>query len=378
MTRTLRLSLVAPVLLAAALLTSCGDSASGTALTVNGTTVSQDTIQSEIEDLVGFAEQCPNSQFAQSIYGQGGDGDDTVSTAFTAQVLQERVVSIIVADEFAERDLEISEDDKQAAEEQFTASLGGATCDPATAADPTTTSTTADPAAGQEIFDSFAEEFQEFEIIFNAQATVLGDALAAEASEDAEVTDEDVQAFYDDNQDQFTQNCAAHILVEDEATATDLKAQLDAGADFATLAEENSTDTGSAAQGGDLGCQAPGTFVPEFETAIDEAEEGEVTDPVQTEFGFHLILVNSKGVQPFEDVEEQIRTQLETPAEDPLNAFLAEALGDAEVEVDERYGTWDDETLTVVPPEGPDAPTTTLPALGTAPADPTATTAPGG
>jgi len=102
---------------------------------------------------------------------------------------------------------------------------------------------------------------------------------------------------------------------------------------------------------------------------------------VETEFGFHLILVNSKGVQPFADVEAQIRTQLETPAEDPLNAFLAEALADADVEVNPRYGSWDAETMTVVPPEGPESTTTTLPDLGTAPATvpATATTpAPGG
>lgn len=377
MTRSLRLSLVALVLLAAAVLSSCGDSAGGTALTVNGTEVSQADVQAEIDDLVGFAEACPNSQFAQSLYGEGGDGTDTVSTAFTAQVLQERVVSIVVADEFASRDLEITQDDKDAAEEQFTSSLGGATCDPEAAAD-TSTSTTADPAQGQQIFDDFSQEFREFEITFNAQATVLGEALTAEAGEDLDVSDADVQAYYDENQDQFTQNCAAHILVADEATANDLKAQLDAGADFATLAEENSTDTGSAAQGGDLGCQAPGTFVPEFETAIDEAEVGKVTDPVQTEFGYHLILVNSKGVQPFEDVQDQIRTQLETPADDPLNAFLEESLGAAEVDVNQRYGSWDEDTLTVVPPEGPETPSTTLPDLGTAPADPATTDTTGG
>ena len=377
MTRTLRLSAVALVVLLAAALSACSDdSSSGTALTVNGTTVSQSVIEGEIDDLVGFAEQCPNSSFAQNVFQSGTEGTDTVSTAFTAQVLQERVVSIIIADEFEARGLEITDEDRQAAEDQFASSLGGATCDPEAAAD-TTTSTTADPAGGQQIFDSFSEEFQEFEITFNARAAALSEALAADAQESADVTDADVQAYYDANQDQFTQNCVSHILVEDEATAADLKAQLDAGADFATLAEENSTDTGSATQGGDLGCQAPGTFVPEFEAAIDAATEGEVTDPVQTEFGYHLILVNSKGVQPFDDVADQIRTQLETPADDPLNAFMADALGSAEVEVNPRYGSWNEETLTVDPPEGPaSSATTAVPTVD--PAAGSATTVAGG
>ena len=257
-----------------------------------------------------------------------------------------------------------------AAEAQFASQLAPApAADPA--ADPTAPPTTADPAAGQAVFDSFSEEFQDFEITFNARAAALSEALTAETQENAAVTDEAVQAYYEANQDQFTQNCASHILVEDEATANDLKAQLDAGADFATLAEENSTDTGSATQGGDLGCQAPGTFVPEFEAAIDDATIGEVTEPVQTEFGYHLILVSSKGVQSLEEVQDQIRSQLETPADDPLNAFLADALGNAEVEVNRRYGSWNEETLTVDPPEGPASTATTAvptvdPAAGTA------------
>lgn len=370
MTRTLRLSAVALVVLLAAAVSACSDSTtSGTALTVNGTEVSQQVIEDEIDDLVSYAKSAPESQFYTAVFGEDAS-EETVTTAFTAQVLQERVVSIIINDEFEERGLEITQEDRDAAEAQFASQLAPQPTD--------ATQTTADPAAGQAVFDSFSEEFQDFEITFNARAAVLSEALAAEAQEDSEVTDEDVRAYYDANQDQFTQNCASHILVDDEATATDLKAQLDAGADFATLAQENSTDTGSGAQGGDLGCQAPGTFVPEFEAAIDAATEGEVTDPVQTEFGYHLILVNSKGVQAFEDVEEQIRTQLETPADDPLNTFLADALANADVEVNPRYGSWDPETQTVVPPEGPASPTTTAAVATVDPAAGTATSVAGG
>ncbi len=370
MTRTLRLSAVALVVLLAAALSACSDSnTSGTALTVNGTEVSQQTIEDEIDDLVSYAKSAPDSQFYTAVFGEDAS-EETVTTAFTAQVLQERVVSIIINDEFEERGLEITQEDRDAAEAQFASQLAPApAADPA--ADPTAPPTTADPAAGQAVFDSFSEEFQDFEITFNARAAALSEALTAETQENAAVTDEDVQAYYEANQDQFTQNCASHILVEDEATANDLKAQLDAGADFATLAEENSTDTGSATQGGDLGCQAPGTFVPEFEAAIDDATIGEVTEPVQTEFGYHLILVSSKGVQSLEEVQDQIRSQLETPADDPLNAFLADALGNAEVEVNRRYGSWNEETLTVDPPEGPASTATTAvptvdPAAGTA------------
>lgn len=370
MTRFLRLSLVALVLLLAGALASCSDAADNAAVTVNGTVVPQSEIDAELDDLVGYAEANPDTQFAQAVYGEG---EDTVNTAFTAQVLQERVVAAVVAEEFDRRNLEITDADRQAAEEQFAAQLAPQpAADPN--ADPAAPPTTADPAAGQAVFDQFSQSFQDFEVTFNAQAAVLSEALAAEAGEDAAVTGADVRAYYDDNQDQFTQNCASHILVDDEATAQDLSQQLADGADFATLAAANSTDTGSAANGGDLGCQPVGSFVPEFEAAIAAADVGTVTEPVQTQFGYHLILVNQKGVAPFADVKAQIRSQLEAPAQDPLNTFLSEALGSAEVEVNSRYGRWDADTMTVVPPEGPSTPSTTLPDLGTAPAQDPSTT----
>lgn len=109
----------------------------------------------------------------------------------------------------------------------------------------------------------------------------------------AALTDAAVQMAYDAAYAEFqpaTEYHAAHILVDDEAKAKDLLAQIEAGADFATLAKENSTD-GSAAGGGDLGWFGLGMMVPPFEAAVVAAPVGKVTGPVQTEFGWHLILV---------------------------------------------------------------------------------------
>ncbi|HMQ25914.1 MAG TPA: peptidylprolyl isomerase [Acidimicrobiales bacterium] len=376
MTRTPRLLAVALVLLLAGALSACSDSTtSGVALTVDGTEVPQSAIDTEIDDLAGLAEACPSSPFATSFWGQGGSGTDNVSTTATANILQRRVVAVILEQEFERRDLEVSDEALAASEQDFVSQLDSV-CGSAPA-DPTSSTTVAPDAAGvtgQEAFDALSAEYQEFQARLGAQATALGEELAAEAAEENAATDEEVRAFYDENQSQFDQRCVSHILVDDEATATDLLSQLEGGADFATLAQANSTDTGSATQGGDLGCQAAGAFVPEFEAAIDEATEGEVFGPVETEFGFHLLLVESKGVQPFAEVEEQIRQQLEDPGVSPLDAFINEALAAADVEVNPRYGTWDAETLTVIPPEGPTTPTTlpVLPDPGTAPTLPAA------
>lgn len=120
-------------------------------------------------------------------------------------------------------------------------------------------------------------------------AGALVQALATEA-----LTDEAVQAAYDVRYAEFqpqTEYHAAHILVDSEEKAKALLAQIEGGADFATLAAENSSD-GTAQNGGDLGWFGLGMMVKPFEDAVVAAEVGKVAGPVQTDFGWHLILVS--------------------------------------------------------------------------------------
>lgn len=100
---------------------------------------------------------------------------------------------------------------------------------------------------------------------------------------------------------------ARHILVADEATALDIIARLQAGEDFAELARELSTDTGSAVQGGDLGWFGKNAMVPEFEAAAFAlANPGDFTlEPVQSNFGFHIIQLIGKQDRPLNAEEFQ-------------------------------------------------------------------------
>jgi peptidyl-prolyl cis-trans isomerase C len=93
-----------------------------------------------------------------------------------------------------------------------------------------------------------------------------------------------------------TEYNAAHILVATKEEADKLKADIAGGADFAELAKAHSTDTGSGAQGGDLGWFGLGMMVKPFEDAVVAAKVGEVTEPVQSDFGFHLILVKETRI----------------------------------------------------------------------------------
>src|SRR5581483_3512791 len=84
---------------------------------------------------------------------------------------------------------------------------------------------------------------------------------------------------------------ARHILVKDEATAKQVEDRLAKGEDFATIAKEMSTDTGSAVVGGDLGWFGKGAMVPEFETAAFSLKVGEISQPIQSQYGYHIIQV---------------------------------------------------------------------------------------
>jgi peptidyl-prolyl cis-trans isomerase C len=86
---------------------------------------------------------------------------------------------------------------------------------------------------------------------------------------------------------------ARHILVSEEQAAEDLKARIEGGADFATVAREHS-QCPSSREGGDLGEFGPGQMVPEFDRVVFSAAVGEVHGPVQTQFGFHLIEITSR------------------------------------------------------------------------------------
>jgi len=134
------------------------------------------------------------------------------------------------------------------------------------------------------------------------------------------VTDEALQAAYDarfkDAAPQ-TEYSAAHILVNTVEEAEALKTKLAEGADFAELAKVSSIDTGSGAQGGELGWFGLGMMVKPFEDAVVAAKVGEVACPVQSEFGFHLILVREARIAEnptLDQLRDELAAEIENAA----------------------------------------------------------------
>lgn len=166
------------------------------------------------------------------------------------------------------------------------------------------------------------------------QAKALRDAFFA-AKLKPTVTDEAVRASYDEQAAKVESEeraRARHILVATEEEAKDIAARLAKGEDFEALAKEKSLD-GSKEYGGDLGYFTAEEMVPAFSKAAFALKVGEVSKPVKTEFGWHVIKLEDRrkgGAQPFEDVENSIRMVLLRQA---VQDKLVELRESAEIEV---------------------------------------------
>lgn len=167
--------------------------------------------------------------------------------------------------------------------------------------------------------------------------------LAADAIETimaGAASEEDIKAAYDAKYgdgfggDEFN---ASHILVETEEEAQAIKEELDGGADFAALAREKSTGP-SGPNGGELGWFGLGRMVPEFETAVLALEPGQISDPVQTQFGWHVIALNDKRKEKapeLDEVREELANELRQQA---VEARVQELVDAAEIDRPEIEG----------------------------------------
>lgn len=181
-------------------------------------------------------------------------------------------------------------------------------------------------------FQKTLKDFGISEVELKDQVTkgVAIEKLQKEATKDLQVTDAQVAEYYNKNKAQFTHTeevSASHILIKfdeaakdkakDEARALakikELQAKLKGGADFAELAKANSEDPGSKEMGGSLGFFGKGRMVPEFEKAAFGMKEGQVSEPIKTNFGYHLIKRGERRparTETLAEVTPQIREQL--------------------------------------------------------------------
>lgn len=295
--------LVPLLLLAAFTLAACGGGSGAVAATVNG----EDITVSDVEALIATGEEStiPKETFTQFL------GFD-IQWRIVGMAAEEEF-DIVVSDEeaAAEADAIFEENGQDLTREEFLEANG-------------VTEQFLLQVARQQLLDTQIREVFNDDVELPTQEEI--DGVIAEA-----------EALY----------CVSHILVATEAEANDAFARVEGGEEFAAVAAEVSTDTGSGAQGGDLGCSPPDRFVAEFADALTTAEVDVPTAPVESEFGFHVILLREDEVPTEDEVIEALTAQ---GVGEATNAWFIEKVEAAEVSVDETYGTWQTNPPQVVPP----------------------------
>lgn len=162
--------------------------------------------------------------------------------------------------------------------------------------------------------DSKLEEEEEFkQAMEQTRENLLKNYAFTKVIQDANVTDEEAKKFFEDNKPMFAKETveASHILVDTEEKANEVKKELEEGKAFDEAAKEHSSCP-SSENGGALGEISRGTMVKEFEDAAFSMNKDEISDPVKTQFGYHLIKVTNKtdgDSITFDNVEQDVRAE---------------------------------------------------------------------
>lgn len=172
---------------------------------------------------------------------------------------------------------------------------------------------------GEESFNSALEEagmtLEEYttKLTENIKSQIVTEKVTDELFKDINVTDDEIKTYYDENKDSFGEANAEHIVVSDEAKAKEIRERLVNGEDFATVAKEVSEEPAAAESGGDLGVIKFNTteYDQDFVAGLKVLKEGEISEPVKSQFGYHIIRATNVKQGTFDEVKDSIKTTLE-------------------------------------------------------------------
>ncbi len=232
------------------------------------------------------------------------------------------IEQVLIEQKAAEEGITVTDEEVQAEiERQF--GFTGEAQEPEASAGETMTGTT---SAGSMTREEFNTAFNNFMETLKIQADV-SESRYRQILRDELLRDKVREAVAQDVTSTAAQVHARHILVETEEEAQEVRQRLLDGEDFAAVAEETSTDTASAAEGGDLGWFGKGDMVPEFEEVAFSLPPGEISQPVKSQFGFHIIEVVER------DENRQLTpSQLEQARQERFNTWLQEQRAAADIQ----------------------------------------------
>ena len=314
---TKKLIMIGLALVLLPVIAGCGGMPKNAVATVQGQVITLEDVDERLElEVKGSGGQMPASDSAE--YKQ----------------MQQQVIELLIADkifalEAEERDISVTDEEVDESISKMKEQIGG-----------------------EEVFNQQLEAagLTLDRLMEQIRSNLLFRKVNAEVTKDApKVPEEEVRKYYDEHIDEFTSDQETrqvkHILVATEEEANQVIERLNNGEDFAALAKELSLDTGSAELGGELSQPVPTTnsgLVPEFEQAMAQLGEGQMSGPVKSDFGYHVIVVDKiipPGPAPYESVKAQLRQQIQTLSYDYdfFSDWFEEAKVKYEVEYAEGY-----------------------------------------
>ena len=328
-----------PVVLACALLAGCGNLLDPAAAVANGHKITTDEVSEEVERFRA------TSRFAQ-LASQGDEGaiERDIEQSHLSLLIRRQVY----LGEAEERDITVTEKEvtdyiEKLKEEEFDSE--------------------------GDFQEALKEEGLDLEQLrLRVEVDLLEKELRDSVTADVVPDEAALRAYYADNIEDYQQVRVQHILVGNAGLADRLATRLRKAPDgkvdklFEDLAARHSEDPSSANAGGDLGWSTPGEYVAAFADAIAALEVGEISEPVRTEFGVHVIRVKGRRVEAFEQARSEIVEEVGGDKADAVWArWLKSAYEEADVRVNSRYGELDVETHVVTDPDAEDVPAAEVP-----------------
>lgn len=302
--RSLRLISLLLVSLFAVTASACG-ALDGYAAKVNGEVYTQAAFKADLK------AQRDNKVFYDTVRKAAGatSSAGTISTQISNDWLTNVVYQLVLSQAAKEKKINLTDQDLSSVEAEFAQSTAG--------------------------WSAFPKSFRA-KIV---KATALTRGLQADIVGERSPSEATVEAFYARNVDRIcpSQKVVLHVLVATQPEAIAVENSLKGGGDFAAIATAQSTDTGSSAAGGSLGCLAAGSFVTEFQNAADALAPGETSAPVQSQYGWHVIRVLPASYALLTDQVQQAYSQI---AQSTFNTWFQKKLAKAVVKIDSSYGVW--------------------------------------
>ena len=294
--------------------------------TVNGEEITRTELQQAAgtQQLIMQIAQT-NQQFAQLLYSS--EAGQKLLEEFNKTKLEEVINNTLLKQAAAESDVELTEEEKN---EMFNKQV----------AQIKQQNNLTDEEFESALSEQGIESIEEYKKMFLQNENLLIQKFIEEkVLADLEISDEEAKEFYDENTKEFKQGEsveASHILVESKDKANELYNQLQNGASFSELAKNNSIDNRSAENGGELGFIEKGQFIEKFEEVAFNLEVGTISEPVETEYGYHIIKVSDKkesSTKSFDEVKSQIKEQLfNQKRQQAVNEYIQKLRDEAEIE----------------------------------------------